>query len=46
MYVYTYVDDCLGSYCDVLFQPPKCSPKVLKQAIQTGAHFFSDPYEP
>ncbi|RYY83954.1 hypothetical protein EON63_10180 [archaeon] len=27
----TYTEDCLGSFCDVAFVPPICSPKTIQQ---------------
>jgi hypothetical protein len=38
-------EDCLGSYCDTLYQPPRCSPKSMKHAGISGSKYLSDPYE-
>jgi len=36
--------DCLGSFCDLKFHPPVCSPKALIHVDNSGKHYFSDPY--
>jgi len=33
--------DCLGSFCDVKFHPPICSPKTLKQATGQGINYLT-----
>eukprot|EP01031_Cornospumella_fuschlensis_P023505 gene23505-28508_t len=34
-------NDCLGSFCDVAFVPPICSPKTIRQALGPGKDYMS-----
>jgi hypothetical protein len=34
-------DDCLGTFCDLQYQPPICSAKSIAQALGTGEKYFS-----
>jgi hypothetical protein len=37
-------EDCLGSFCDFKFRPPKCSPKTMRHVLLSGANYMSDPF--
>eukprot|EP00598_Pedospumella_elongata_P005980 CAMPEP_0184970032 /NCGR_PEP_ID=MMETSP1098-20130426/2607_1 /TAXON_ID=89044 /ORGANISM="Spumella elongata, Strain CCAP 955/1" /LENGTH=255 /DNA_ID=CAMNT_0027491891 /DNA_START=114 /DNA_END=881 /DNA_ORIENTATION=+ len=39
--VCTTDSDCLGSFCDLQYQPSICSPKTIKQATGTGANYMA-----
>lgn len=34
-------EDCLGTFCDLQYQPPICSAKSIGQALGTGEKYFS-----
>ena len=36
--------DCLGSFCDIKFKPPVCSPKSMVHVQKSGYFYFSDPF--
>ena len=36
--------DCLGSFCDVKFHPPFCSPKTMIHIQRSGSFYFTDPF--
>lgn len=43
-YDMTVPEDCLGSFCDLLYQPPRCSPMTQKFVGIEGGLYLSDPY--